>query len=101
MYGVHRVLCDLCVLLTGKINCKYATKNEKLDIPEGVPSGIWDMFVSIKADTAATSLRVDHLEARVDDLEESRDSGLAEKVAELSNTVNILLARLAKYEKIN
>ena len=71
--AVHRFLCALCVILTGygshfvalrvKINCQYAPpKNpKKLDIPEGVPSGLWDVLVSIKADTAANSLRVDHL----------------------------------------
>ena len=58
------------------------------------------MLVLIKADTAATSLRVDHVESRVDDLEESQDSSPAAKVAELSNTVDILLARLTQYEKI-
>jgi hypothetical protein len=75
-------------------------KNKKLDIPEGVPSGLWDMLLSIKADTAATSLRVDHLETRVDDLEESQDLSLAEKVAELTKTVDILASRLTKHEKV-
>ena len=58
------------------------------------------MLISIQADTAANSLRVDHLETRVDNMEESQHSNLAEKVAELSNTRNKLLASLAKHEKI-
>ena len=79
---------------------KYATKHRKLDIPEGVPSGLWDILVSIKADSVATSLRVDHLKTRVDDLGESQDSSLSEKVGQFSNAVDILLARLAKYWKV-
>jgi hypothetical protein len=47
-------------------------KNLKNEIPEGVPQGLWDMLVSIKTDTAATSLRADTLEARVDELEEQQ-----------------------------
>ena len=58
------------------------------------------MLVSIKADTAATSLRMDHLKTRVNDVEESQDSSLTEKIGELSHAVDIMLARLAKYGKI-
>jgi hypothetical protein len=34
--------------------------------PKDVPSELWDVLVSIKANTAATLLRVDHVETKVD-----------------------------------
>jgi len=78
-------------------------KNLKSEIPEGVPQGLWDILLSIKADTAATSLRVDTLEARVEELEEQQteESGLTNKVQLLTSKVEFLTAKLEKLEKKN
>ena len=63
-----------------KQTVRMPPKNKKLDILEGVHSGLWDMLALSKLP--------------------SNDSILPEKVTELFNTVDILLFRLAKYEKL-
>jgi hypothetical protein len=79
-----------------------STSSPLLEIPDGIPCGLWDMLLSIKGDTASANRRVDQLEERVDAIEDTPVSGedteLANKVDTLSKTVTLLTAKLEKCE---
>jgi hypothetical protein len=81
---------------------RSSTSTATSEIPEGIPVGLWDMFLSIKADTSITSQRVEQLETRVDELENTpsatANTPLVEQVDTLSKTVTLLAAKLAKCE---
>ena len=82
-------------------NQRGKSQDKSLEIPEGVSMGLWDMLLSIKADTAATSARVDTIENRLDELEDSYPEDIDVKVNKLEMKVDLLSARLDKQEKVS
>ena len=79
---------------------KASASPNLLDIPDGVPVGLWDMLLSIKSDTAATSIRVDQLEERVVTLEEEQttQTDLTTMMEAITKRVEVLTARMDKQD---
>ena len=63
--------------------------------------GLWELLLSIKADTTVTSQRVEALENRVGELEDSYPQDLENRVKSLERTVDLLTARMVKQEKVS